>query len=137
MYKNIQMLYFVILCDTMSYYVVLCRVQGRPRPAAVCTAVEPHRAGVRGDGASTPKHAAPVGPRSAVLSRHGMSHRYLGQGSGRDCQRPLCLSDTEVVISVQVKLKTHPWPAGRFSLSGGGRARARSAPARKSLVVHT
>ena len=30
------------------------------------------------------------------------------------CQRPLCLSDTEVAISVQVKLKTRPWPAGRF-----------------------
>ena len=53
------------------------------------------------------------------------------------CQRPLYLKDTEIVISVQVKLKTHPKPAGWFSLSGGGRARARSAPARKSLVVHT
>ena len=52
-------------------------------------------------------------------------------------QQPLCLNDAEVIKSVQVKLKTHPYPAGRFSFSGGGRARARSAPAHKSLVGHT
>ena len=50
------------------------------------------------------------------------------------CQRPLYQPDTEVLVSVQVRLKTRPW-AGRPVFSpGGGRARARSAPAHKSLV---
>ena len=53
------------------------------------------------------------------------------------CHRPLYLKDTKITVSVQVRLKTRPWPAGRFSLSGGGRARACSAPAQESLAVHT
>ena len=50
------------------------------------------------------------------------------------CQRPLYQLNTEVIVCVQVRLKTRPW-AGRPVFSpGGGRARARSAPAHKSLV---
>ena len=50
------------------------------------------------------------------------------------CQRPLHQPDTAVIVSVQVRLKTRPW-AGRPVFSpGGGRARARSAPAHKSLA---
>ena len=32
------------------------------------------------------------------------------------CQRGLYLIDTDLILSVQVRLKTHPWSAGRFSL---------------------